>query len=279
MTFDPEAYLKLVADCKDQDIDLVRGALALAMSVQNDIIPGKYLHHIERLIIEVRSAYEARMNIGDVDGAELRLSVLKSVLHEAHEYCGDVETYDHIDNSSLVRVMDRRRGMPISLALIYIYVGRSQGWDVWGLNVPGHFLCRIDYGMQRIVFDPFHACNELDAADIRFIVKQSLGLEAELSFSYYEPCENRRLLIRLQNNVKHRQIELEDYVGAMRSVQAMQLMAPDEYWLCLDAGVLYARHGQAQKAIENLSRYIDSSPSPQDRHDTMLLLQQVCDTL
>lgn len=279
LAFNPDAYLKSVADFKDHEIDLARAALALAMAMKSDIMPEKYLHHIERLIADVRSAYDARIEIGGVDGAELRLSVLKSVLHEMHEYCGDIETYDHIDNASLVRVIDRRQGMPIALALLYIHVGRAQGWDVWGLNMPGHFLCRIDYGTQRIVFDPFHACREVDAADMRFIVKQALGAEEELSPSYYEPYENRRLLIRLQNNIKHRQIELEDDVGALRSVQVMQMIAPNDYRLCLDAGILYARHGQAQDAIENLSRYIDSSPSPQDRHDAMLLLEQVRDTL
>jgi len=276
MTFDPDQYLREVGGQADEDIDLARVALALALVTARDVSAEKYFNHIEKLCEEVERFHEgALVEAGDTDSAALRLESLRSVLYERYGYEGDVEDYDHIQNASLLRLIDRGKGMPITLGILYIHVGRALGWALEGLNVPGHFLCRIDYESERILFDAFNGCKALGAPDIRFIVKQALGAEAEISASYYEPCSNREILIRLQNNIKLRKIEAEDYAGALEVVQWLQVIDPQEYRLCLDAGVLYARNQQPRLAVENLERYIDEAPDANDRHDAALLLQHI----
>ena len=105
------------------------------------------------------------------------------------------------------------------------------------------------------------------------------GPNAELSATYYEPANNRTILVRLQNNIKLRRIEAEDYEGALRIVQAMRAIDPAEYRLLLDAGVLYARTNRLQNAIETLEDYIAKAPGDRDRHEAALLLQNLRDSL
>jgi len=150
---------------------------------------------------------------------------------------------------------------------------------VHGLNIPGHFVCRMDYEGTRLIFDPFAQCALLGAPELRRLIKQSLGPNAELSSTYYEPASNRTILIRLQNNIKMRRIEAEDYEGALNVVEAMRAIDPAEYRLLLDAGVLYARTNRLQKAIVALEDYIGKAPDPRDQHEAALLLQQIRESL
>ena len=94
-----------------------------------------------------------------------------------------------------------------------------------------------------MILDPFQGCKILDAPDLRQILKNIAGPQAELSSSYYDVVSRRDILIRLQNNIKLRQIEAEDFDAALRTIAIMRVIKPDEYRLLLDEGVLRARIG------------------------------------
>lgn len=264
---------------QDDSINLARTALYLAAVEQPGLILDRYESHLNILTKEVRERHEALLEAGAGDVAETRLAALKHILVDKHDYNGDNETYDDLQNASLTRVIDRRKGMPISLAILCIQIGRNLGWSVHGLNIPGHFVCRMDFGAGRLIFDPFNKCSLLQAADLRMLVKKSLGPNAELSTTYYEPASNRTILVRLQNNIKLRRIEAEDYEGALRTVEGMRAIDPTEYRLLLDAGVLYARTNKLQSAIETLEAYIAKAPGDRDRAEAAILLQQLRESL
>ena len=113
------------------------------------------------------------------------------------------------------------------------------------------------------------------ASDIRSIVKAALGDSAELSASYFEPVSNRDILINQYNFIKSHQIEISDYEGALQTIEVMRLVAPGEFRLLLDAGVLYSRTGQNEKAIPALETYIERAPDHNDRYDAELLLEHI----
>lgn len=271
--------LRQIGAAPDEGIDLAQAALYLAALEQPGLSLDRYRHHIVRLADDVRDRHAALIEAGAEDTVETRLAALKHILADAHGYCGDEDTYDDLQNASLIRVIDRQRGLPITLAILYIQVGRVLGWAVEGLNLPGHFVCRIEHQGQRVIFDPFHACAMLQAPQLRELVKKTLGPGAELSADYYEAADNRTILIRLQNNIKLRRIEAEDYEGALRTVEAMRAIAPDEYRLWLDAGVLCARTGRLQDAIIALESYIARAPGDRDRREAAMLLDQIRETL
>ena len=104
-----------------------------------------------------------------------------------------------------------------------------------------------------------------------------MGENAELSADYFEPATNREILVRLQNNIKYRQIDAEDYESAIKTVEVMRKIDPDEFRLFLDAGVLYARLKQTGAAIDALEDYIRLAPHDRDRHEAAILLQELKD--
>ena len=274
MIFDATRHLSETSKLPDEQVDLAVTAVALAAPEAKGFSVDRYLNHLKKLGKDVTGRYAALVEAGSPDDCAVRLAALKHVLCDQHVYTGDFED-SNPDNASLVRTIDRGKGVPICLAVLYVYAARAQGWEVAGLDVPGLFICRIENGGQRIMFDPSDHCRVLEAADLRAIVKSALGNNAELSASYFEPLGNLDWLIRMQNIVKLRQIDAADYAAALGTVERMRLLDPQEFRLLLDAGVLYAKTHKTAQAIAALEDYIAKAANPRDRHDAALLLQKL----
>ena len=273
-----KAFLKILEKSgaeKDSHINLTDSALAMAAIQNSTASIERYQNHIRKLIDEVEARHALLIKEGADDNAATQLAALKHIIADKHEYVGDKENYDDLQNVNLIRVIERRKGMPVALALIYIHVAQAQGWQVEALSLPAHVVCRVEKDGTRLLFDPFDMAKILQASDLRNLLKELIGPEAELSSTYYEASTNRDLLIRMQNNIKLRQIEGEDYLGALKTIDIMRLIDPDEYRLLFDAGVLYARTNQAVAAIDALEEYIEQSPNIEDQNEAFILLQQI----
>lgn len=271
--------LRQAGEKADADMPLIDVALLLAEINHPGISTERYRHHIQKMGEEVGWRYHELVAAGAHDALETRLAALKHILADQHGYHGDEETYDNIQNADLIDVIERRKGLPITLSILYIAVAQAQGWDVAGLNLPGHFVVRMEMDGQRLIFDPFNRCAILNAPELRHLLKKTMGPDAELSSTYYDPVTARQVLIRLQNNVKIRLIEGEDYEGALRTVQNMRALDPHEYRLLLDAGVLCARTNRPHAAMEALEEYIKLVPDDRDRYDAQVLLDHIRSTV
>jgi regulator of sirC expression with transglutaminase-like and TPR domain len=273
--FDPAAYLIETGERDDSSIDLMLTALAFSAMTHPGLSIDRYKFHTQKLSGDVRKRFQDLLEGGAEDDVHTRLAALKHIIADQEGYQGDEETYDDLQNADLTRVIDRRKGLPIALAILYIQTGRNNGYVVDGLNFPGHFLCRIEHGGVRVIFDPFMRCQVMEASDLRQLVKRIKGANAELSVDYYAPASNRDILIRLQNNIKLRLIEAEDYKGALHIVEMMRLIDPAEYRLLFDAGVLFAKTGQRRAAIEVLEEYLMHATNRFDRQDAENILRQL----
>ncbi|MEM1158204.1 MAG: transglutaminase-like domain-containing protein [Verrucomicrobiota bacterium] len=129
--------------------------------------------------------------------AEDRIKRLRKVLAQDFGLSGDFITYYAVENSYLNRVIERRKGIPLSLTLIYIFVGRRVGWKVTGLNMPGHFLACID----NVVFDPFFNGKILNCAELkeRFFLPECEFRDLE-PFHAEPAVTARRVLANLYNS-------------------------------------------------------------------------------
>ncbi|HCM83887.1 MAG TPA: hypothetical protein DIS76_04905, partial [Rhodospirillaceae bacterium] len=136
-----------------------------------------YRNHIQLLIDETRAAMARK---GE-DTLLARAEVLHEVLVENHHYRGDSLTYDDLQNANLIRVIDRRMGLPITLGVLYLVVCHGMGWDTEGLNFPGHFLVRLNKDQDRVIIDPFHDGQEMDVPRLRHMLKAAAGMAAELT--------------------------------------------------------------------------------------------------
>lgn len=269
------AYLDRLGHVDDGNIDLFEGALALSAINHPGVHLDKYRNHRMRLADDIKQLHADMLASGRPNVLDTKIDALAEVFTRKHGYIGDDFRYNDLQNADLMRVIDRRLGLPITLSIICVSVGRDLGWPIVGVNFPAHFVVRMDEGGTRQIIDPFQGCIRLEAHALREIIKKTLGPKAELSATYYEPATNRETLIRLQNNIKHRQIEAEDYEAALATVDLMKRFAPEEYRLDWDAGVLMARLERPVAAIEALERYVSKVPNSRDKQDAAILLQEL----
>lgn len=272
-------YLRHLGGLADNAIDIGEGALALAALTLPGLNVDRYRQHLRKLCEQTEAEFHLRLKQKEEDSLRLRVDILRKVIHDINGYRGDVESYDDIQNANFIRVIERRRGLPVALGILYIVIARRMGWDCDGLNFPGHFLVRLEMGRERIILDPFEQGKEMNAAELRHLLKSIAGKNAELSHNFYDPVSGRDVLVRLENNLKKRLIEGEDYGQAIMAAEAISTFAPAEYRIYLDKGVLYAKLGQNQLAIGALETYIARTPNPKEKQHAQILLQQIKSSL
>lgn len=200
---------------------------------------------------------------------------LSEVIARSYAYRGDGETYDDLQNADLVRVIERRKGLPVALSILYLHVARAQGWHAEGLAFPGHFLIRIGIEGARHVVDPFHGGAVRDAAELRKLLRQVLGPDAELAPAHFDPVSDRDVLLRLENNVRLRLAKREDWAGAARSLDRMLAIAPDRIELLFEAGQLNARLDKRRAAIAAYERILELDGDAGLRRRASALLQEL----
>lgn len=268
-------YVRYTGTLDEKDVDIGEAALALGLLFLPGVKPDRFRNHLKKLVTQAQEELAAAVKGKEGDTLAVRVAVLRKVLHEMNGYEGDETTYDDIQNANFIRVIERRKGLPVALGILYIAVASGLGWEIDGLNFPGHFLVRMERGGERIILDPFRGGKEMDAAELRGLLKSIAGKGAELSHSYYEPVSRRDILIRLENNLKKRLIETEEYAQAVIVVEAMEALAPEEYRTLFDKGILYAKLGQTQQAATALERYIEKTPLVHEKQQASIILQQI----
>lgn len=265
-----ERALAAMGAAEDSAIDLAETALLLA-AFDHDVPLAPYRAHLAEMAQDVGAAAPR----GAACTAARQAQALAETISGRHGYAGDALTYDDPDNADLLRVIDRRKGLPVALAILYIHAARAQGWEATGINFPGHFLIRLESGGARVILDPFNGGIEREVADLRALLKQMAGLDAELRPEHYAPIGNRDTLIRLLNNIKLRAEAAGDDRRAAEIVDRMMLIAPEALALLREAGAVHARLGNLRRATEALERFIARSPDGAGRREAESLLQQV----
>ncbi|PCI01198.1 MAG: hypothetical protein COB76_01940 [Alphaproteobacteria bacterium] len=268
-------YLCISGALPDQNIDLFECALALAAVHRPSVVIDKYRQHFQKICDDLRVEFDALCAKNNGDSATVQAESLRAVMTRDNGYAGDVVDYDNLQNVDLMRVIDRRLGMPITLSILAVSACRSMGWDADGLNFPGHFIMRLEKDGERLIVDPFQGCKVLQASDLRQILKSNVGEEAELSGDYYEPCTARETLLRLQNNIKFRLIDTEHYQEALEIVDLMTLVAPDDYRLDLDMAVLLSRLERPRAAVEHIGRYIEKTSDDEEKAEAEAFLLEL----
>jgi len=262
-----EEILREIGTRSDEDIDLAEGALALAALDRPGVALDRYRDHIALLADDVGDA---------LSGKGVTLSdALNNVVLKSHGYCGDMLTYDDIQNANLMRVIDRKKGLPVALGILYLHAARAHGFAADGINFPGHFMIRIGEDGARLIIDPFNEGIERSVVDLRELLKATAGMEAELAPEHYAAVGNRDILVRLQNNIKARHERAGRPEDALRVVEGMLMFAPDMIPLWREAGVIHARIGNLGAAIEAFQTIIERADTDAARHDAAAIVQKL----
>lgn len=183
-------------------------ALAIARLRGVPIDDGAVLRELDRLADRVR----VRVSHG-------RLEALRSVLCDEEGFVGDQLTYHAPENSYLDQVMARRKGLPITLTVLFIEVGRRAGVDVRGVGLPGHFVARLDGEF----FDPFHQARRLTLDECRALVaKTGAPFEEKL----LAPVPTRAICWRMLSNLKNGWLELREPAQVLPVVELLLALSP-----------------------------------------------------
>lgn len=263
------SYLEGLAREGEGPWPIAEAALALAALDRPQVDLARYRRHLATLAEEV-AAYGA--DTGDLGSC---VQALGAVIAEKYRYAGDTLTYEDVQNANLMRVIDRRKGLPVALGILYLHAGRAQGWVMSGLAFPGHFLVRIESKSSRAILDPFHRGRARSAAELRGLLKSVTSGDLELTSAHYATLPDRDVLLRLQNNAKLRLLESGRAEQALAVVERMLLFAPDRPSLLREQGLIQAELGNLKAAIRSLERFIERGRDSASRVATAALVQRL----
>src|SRR5580700_6187370 len=156
-----EAFATLVgAGVDDEEVDLIRAALTIARVEYPDLDTDLYVDRVDEF------ARRAEARIAEVGDAAQTIAAINYVLFEEAELRGNRDDYYDPRNSYLNEVLDRRLGIPITLAVIYMEVGRRLGFPLFGVGMPGHFLLKhYDIDGKETLIDCFNGGDILSPQD------------------------------------------------------------------------------------------------------------------
>lgn len=247
-----DSFARLVA-LPDGQIDLVEAALWVAEGDGSSLDVQAELDRIEAL------AAAAAASVGSASSDRGRIEALNRFLFVEQGFSGNRDDYYDPANSYLNRVLDRRRGIPISLSIVYIALARRLGLDVRGVGFPGHFLVK-HLGERETVVDPFFGC-VLEEADCRERLVEMVGPSAVFQPGVHlRSASNREILVRLLSNLKHIWLRRRGYVNALASCDRILLLIPDSPSELRDRGLVYEQLGCHAPALADYERILEIAP-------------------
>lgn len=238
----PDTLQGLVAAHGDQ-IPLDRALLALAAEEYPDLDPTPYLDELDGW-----AAWAGAMD------APPRLA-LRRVVFEMAGFKGNVSAYYEPENSLLNRVIDRRSGIPITLAAIYLEVARRLGEAVVGVGFPGHFLVKHD----DVLLDPFDGGRVVTKTDCKKILARVVDRDMDVEPWMLTASPNRMILARVLANLKNAYLMKRDLIMAARTIDRLLIVDPERITDIRDRGLIYAELGLAPAALADLKTYLSRS--------------------
>ena len=271
-----DAFEKVLA-CDDVRIDLAHACLLIAQDAYPDLQVERYLGDIERMAMRLRG------RMPQTSAPEERVAVLNQFLFEDLGFRGNTEEYYDPRNSYLNDVLDRKVGIPISLSVVYMAVGRRVGLPLEGISFPGHFLVRLRMRAGVLVLDPFTGGAPQSEADLRERLQRVIppGATDNVPLSelpldqFIEAATNRQILARVLRNLKAIYRETDKPERMLEVLNRMLLVAPDSTADLRERGIVYQRLECYRAALKDLSAYVEREPDAPDMDDVRTRLVEV----
>lgn len=239
--------------------DLAEAALALARLEYPALREGETLAQLQLLVERTAAFVQASAAPGDVLG---HVQHLGQFLFDTEGFSGNLGDYDDPRNSFLNDVLARRTGIPITLSIIYMHVGRRVGLWLEGINFPGHFLVRCKGLLgdaaptEDIILDPFHGGIVLTQRDCARLLTRYAGEGARFDRALLAPAFKTQILVRMLVNLKRAYAKLRSF-GRARDVSGLVLaLDPTSLTELRDRGLLSYQMGHYGAALADLERYL-----------------------
>ena len=243
----------------DAEIDLAGGALCIAADGRPGLDPAPTLAALDDLAGRVR----LRVDRGDDDAVTIER--LHDVLYREVGLRAPTaaEFHDPL-NSDLDRVVARRIGLPISLAIVELEVAWRIGLALHGIGLPGHFIIG---GPNGALIDPAGGGRALTPDDCQALIRRSLGESVLFHVGLLRRAGRREILARVLRNLRSVNLARRDWPAALGVVDLLLVVEPTDPDHGRDRGLLLGRMGRFSEAIACLARYLEERPDGHDVHD------------
>lgn len=254
-------FAALVAD--DQQFSQLEAAVAVAHAVEPELDVQGVLSAIDALAAKLKHRIAA-------DTAPLqRLRYLNRYFFQELGFAGNVNDYYAPENSYLHRVLTLRRGIPITLALIYIEIAQQIGLEARGVSFPGHFLIKLKMPQGEVVIDPFNgrslSRDDLEERIEPYRRRHGLIGDAEVPLGLFlQTATPRAVVARLLRNLKEIHRGAEEWPALLAVMQRLVILLPDDWDERRDRGLVRAELGDDDGAVQDLAAYVEHSPGADD---------------
>ena len=253
-----EHFAEIVS--RDQ-FNLAEASFMLAQDIYPGIDIAAYLGQLD----DIAAAIKKRI-AGDAF-AEQKVIALNYYLFNEMRFFGNVDDYYDPRNSYLNQVMERRIGIPITLSILYLEVGKRLGLNLKGISFPGHFLVKLAVKRGQLVLDPFIGGEAQSEADLRARLAQVLpsGKAEKLQLDpYLEPATPRQIIARVLRNLKSIYMQTGKLEQALSVMQRMLLVMPESAEELRDRGLVYHQLECFRPALSDLQNYLRRKPEAPD---------------
>ena len=254
---------------RDERIELARACLEIAQDAYPGLDVEGYVGEIDRFAKRLRARCAPQAAVED------RVIALNEFLFDDLGFGGNTDDYYDPRNSYLNEVIDRRTGIPITLAVLYMEIGRRIGLPLEGVSFPGHFLVRLPLRGGTLVLDPFSGGVPQSEAELRERLTRVIPRDAadgvpvaELPLDQFlEPASNRQILARLLRNLKGVYREKDQPERLLEVLNRMIVVAPESAAELRDRGFVYQRLECWRPALQDLAEYLQREPDAVDQDE------------
>lgn len=244
---------ELLRVAHDPNTDLAEAALVLAKFEYPNLEIAPYLMQLD---VMGKKATEKLALSDSPSTPASRIKTLNEFLFTDQKFRGNATAYDDPRNSFLNDVMDRRIGIPITLAVIYMEVARRTGIKIEGINFPGRFLMRYKHGSEEFILDPFKRGTILSESDCEELLHRHTTGTVHLDQSLLTPATRPQILIRMLTNLKRIYLYLRSFPQARWATDLLLTLDPSGLVELRDRGLLAYHLNDFASALSDLETYL-----------------------
>jgi regulator of sirC expression with transglutaminase-like and TPR domain len=255
---DPYREFRQAVDRPEEQIDLGRAALTIALPEYADLDISDYLGRIDRLAVEVLDRSGADADIFR------SLAALNHVLFNQHGFRGNRDDYYDPKNSFLNEVLERKTGIPITLSVLYMEVAQRIGLTLQGVGFPGHFMVKTIFAGSEIVIDPFNQGEIKQRKDLETMLHQLYGGNVGFHADFLAPLGKKQILKRMLANLKAIYARAQQLVKTLAVLDRLVILDPAAAEDIRDRGAVYLRLDCFGQAKEDFETYLRLAPHAKD---------------
>lgn len=244
------------ANLPDSELELATGALLIAKSDYPELDVADYQQRLDAM------ADAIRQNLQGTALPEHHIAEMNRYLFEEQKFQGNNKDYYALSNNFLNVVLDRKMGLPITLSVLYIEVGKRAGLPLAGVNFPGHFLVKYKSEHLDVFIDAFDSGKFMSENALEAKLQETFGQPINLQPSMLTEATHREILVRILRNLMHAYTRLERHDAALQAAQRITWFLPNSAGALRQFGYMLYRNNAYGDAISVFERCLEIEDNP-----------------